>query len=66
MIGHILNMILAQILSNAETSDPCNWYFITYFCDCTFGVLLCYIIMKGFELLFEVTGQIVQCFGDII
>lgn len=53
LLGHILNVLLALALSTKEDSNACIWYFITFFLDCTLGVLICYLLMKSCNLLFK-------------
>lgn len=53
LLGHILNVLLALELANKESSNPCVWYFITFFMDCTLGVFFCYLLMKSCNLIFK-------------
>lgn len=51
---HILNMICAMIFSAHEeaTADECAWYWVNIMIDTTFGVVVCYWILKASEKLF--------------
>ncbi|CAI2377660.1 unnamed protein product [Moneuplotes crassus] len=50
-LAHWINMMLAILLSNAGESDNCEWYFINITVDVFLGVFLCYILLKGVEIL---------------
>jgi hypothetical protein len=45
-IAHFLNVILAFILSKNNDTDECVWYFVNIFIDTTFGVFICFFLMK--------------------
>lgn len=51
---HVLNMICATLFSGVEdaTADECAWYWVNIMIDTTFGVLICYWILKLTERLF--------------
>lgn len=65
LLGHILNVLLALELANKESSNPCVWYFITFFMDCTLGVFFCYLLMKSCNLIFKRYNIRVQHFNLI-
>lgn len=50
---HMLNMICAIIFSNFEASlaDECAWYWVNIMIDTTFGVLVCWGLLKLTEAL---------------
>lgn len=46
-LAHIMNVIIALVLSAWEADDnPCVWYFINITIDTTIGVLLCYCMLQ--------------------
>lgn len=61
-MAHVLNVILALILSTDSTDDPCNWYFVTILFDTTVGVGICYVILTLVEKLFDKLGIAVISF----
>lgn len=46
-----MNMMLAVLLSKANESDNCEWYFINITVDVFLGVILCYYILMLIEKL---------------
>lgn len=59
-MAHVLNVILALVLSTKSTDDPCNWYFITILFDTTVGVGICYVILSTIEKIFDHLGKAVN------
>lgn len=51
VLAHSMNMLIATLLTHLESSDQCVWYFVNITIDTTLGVLLCYILVRGFEML---------------
>lgn len=46
---HLLNLLLAVLLSTNGKSDQCIWYFIGNLIDTTVGVFICFIMMYYIE-----------------
>ena len=55
VVSHAFNIILAMVLAHTKIKfhagpavhpDQCAWYLINYICDCFFGVLLIYALLK--------------------
>lgn len=62
---HVLNMSLAVALDHAQSAylaDECAWYWTSFIIDCTFGLLLNYLILRTTEWLF---GYESGHYGDI-
>lgn len=51
VLAHCMNMALAVLLSKANESDNCEWYFINITVDVLLGVFLCYLLLIGVERL---------------
>mmetsp|Transcript_49605 Transcript_49605/g.91532 ORF Transcript_49605/g.91532 Transcript_49605/m.91532 type:complete len:258 (+) Transcript_49605:102-875(+) len=51
---HVLNLVCAMIFSAHEAAQAgeCAWYWVNIMIDTTFGVLLCYVLLKATEKLF--------------
>mmetsp|Transcript_13297 Transcript_13297/g.30299 ORF Transcript_13297/g.30299 Transcript_13297/m.30299 type:complete len:254 (-) Transcript_13297:3-764(-) len=51
---HVLNLVAAVVFSAHEeaTAGECAWYWVNIMIDTTFGVLLCYWLLKATEVLF--------------
>jgi hypothetical protein len=51
---HCLNMACAMLFVQIleDTADECAWYWVNIMLDTTFGVLVCYVLLKMSERLF--------------
>lgn len=51
---HVLNMVCAVIFSGFEAAlaDECAWYWVNIMIDTTFGVVICWALLKATEAVF--------------
>lgn len=56
LVAHLINVILAIMLSRVSNDDACNWYFITIFFDTTVGVFFCYVLLQSLQMLLSRYG----------
>lgn len=46
---HVLNLLVAHVLDwKYDEGDECDWYWINIVVDCTFGVLVSYLLLLAF------------------
>jgi len=48
-LAHTMNLLIATLLTHLESSNQCIWYFVNLTVDTSLGVLLCYLLVRGFE-----------------
>jgi hypothetical protein len=46
---HFLNILVSGYILNVSGSDECAWYFLNYFIDCTFGIVVVYFIHNNIQ-----------------
>lgn len=64
LLAHFMNLGLSEAFSYAnKLPDPCPWYLVNIFFDCTLGIFINLIILRGLEDLFRRNGIDVQT-GD--
>jgi len=51
---HVLNMVCAMLFSGLDsaTADECAWYWVNIMIDTTFGVVICWALLKASEKVF--------------
>lgn len=48
--AHTMNLLIATLLTHLESSTQCVWYFVNITIDTSLGVLLCYLLVRLFEV----------------
>jgi hypothetical protein len=46
-VAHIMNVVIAYLMSEWDSENQCVWYFINLMIDCTLGVLFAYLLLKA-------------------
>ncbi|KAI8084899.1 vacuolar membrane protein-domain-containing protein [Halteromyces radiatus] len=70
VVIHTLNVVAAYFFGvkpeQGEQSNPCVWYFLNILVDCTIGVAILWIILRGFKYLTDSVLQWpgFQSYGD--
>ncbi|KAI8331008.1 vacuolar membrane protein-domain-containing protein [Chlamydoabsidia padenii] len=61
IVIHTLNVVAAYFFGvkpeQGQQSNPCVWYFLNILVDCTIGVAILWITLRGFRYLTEVVFQ---------
>lgn len=46
-VAHVMNVLIAYLMSQWNSENQCVWYFINIVIDCSFGVLVCFLLLRG-------------------
>ncbi|CAB4406652.1 unnamed protein product [Rhizophagus irregularis] len=66
-IVHGLNIIVSYIAGSIDgggDTNPCVWYFLNIFIDCTLGVFILYVLLKIVDFIVVITGTEGMKSGD--
>mmetsp|Transcript_15911 Transcript_15911/g.29116 ORF Transcript_15911/g.29116 Transcript_15911/m.29116 type:complete len:229 (+) Transcript_15911:112-798(+) len=45
-VAHIMNVLIAYLMSEWDSENQCVWYFVNIIIDCSFGVLISYLLLR--------------------